>query len=404
MADQNEPAHSDAERKVEAQVPKLAPLVRGLLAEPSGDDDVPYRRVILRSVTTEEARQFAASDTRHDLRSCPIPLGDAETPPLCVDALDCNAEPEQLRAELRAAIEGHTKAHGSKPTVLLLPGLGVFYVEQTAETGLPLHNEVALVTGAAGAIGSGICLGLIEQGCRVAATDLPGEHLDGLVDELNERAPDRAIGVPLDVTDRRSVTHAFDQVSRVWGGVDIVIANAGIPLISSLVEMEIEDFRRLEEVNVEGTMLTLSEGGRHLCLQGTGGDMVVVSTKNVFAPGARFGAYSATKAAAHQLGRIASLELAEFDIRVNMVAPDAVFSSGERKSGLWEKIGPDRMRHKGITGEQELREHYRTRNLLKATVTARHVANAVLFFVTRQTPTTGATIPVDGGLPDAAPR
>jgi len=87
-----------------------------------------------------------------------------------------------------------------------------------------------------------------------------------------------------------------------------------------------------------------------------------------------------------------------------MVAPDAVFSDGERKSGLWEKIGPDRMRHRGIVDMKELQEYYRNRNLLKARVTAQHVANAVLFFVTRQTPTTGATIPVDGGLPDATPR
>ena len=95
---------------------------------------------------------------------------------------------------------------------------------------------------------------------------------------------------------------------------------------------------------------------------------------------------------------------AGFDIRVNMVAPDAVFSDGGRKSGLWEKVGPDRMRDRGIVDMKELQEYYRNRNLLKARVTARHVANAVLFFVTRQTPTTGATIPVDGGLPDATPR
>jgi len=196
----------------------------------------------------------------------------------------------------------------------------------------------------------------------------------------------------------------FRQVSRVWGGVDIVIVNAGIPLIASLTEMDLDDFRRLEKVNIEGTLLTLAEAGRHLQLQNTGGDIVIISTKNVFAPGARFGAYSVTKAAAHQLGRIASLELAEFGIRVNMVAPDAVFSAGERKSGLWEKIGPDRMRHKGIKDPGALQEYYRSRNLLKAGITARHVANAVLFFVTRQTPTTGATIPVDGGLPDATPR
>ena len=134
-----------------------------------------------------------------------------------------------------------------------------------------------------------------------------------------------------------------------------------------------------------------------------GGDVVLVSTKNVFAPGAQFGAYSATKAASHQLARIASLELAPLGVRVNMVAPDAVFSHGVRKSGLWQEVGPDRMKARGLD-EQGLEDYYRSRNLLKARVTAEHVARAVLFFATRQTPTTGATIPVDGGLPDATPR
>jgi NAD(P)-dependent dehydrogenase (short-subunit alcohol dehydrogenase family) len=182
-----------------------------------------------------------------------------------------------------------------------------------------------------------------------------------------------------------------------------VVINAGIAMVSSLQETDLEAFRRLEKVNVEGTLLTLSATAHHFVRQGTGGDIVIVSTKNVPSPGAGFGAYSATKAACHQLGRIASLELAPHGVRVNMVAPDGVFSEGNFKSGLWDEVGPDRMRARGLD-EQGLQEYYRNRNLLKARVTGRHVANAVLFFVTRQTPTTGATIPVDGGLPDATPR
>jgi len=90
-------------------------------------------------------------------------------------------------------------------------------------------------------------------------------------------------------------------------------------------------------------------------------------------------------------------------VRVNMVAPDAVFSHGEKRSGLWAAVGPNRMKARGLD-EQGLEEYYRSRNLLKARVTTEHVAAAVLFFLTHQTPTTGATISVDGGLPDATPR
>ena len=267
----------------------------------------------------------------------------------------------------------------------------------------PLGREVALVTGAAGAIGAGICEELLKAECHVAVSDLHGEPLTTLTAELRRAYGERVFAVPLDVTDPGSVGEGFRRVIQAWGGVDLVVSNAGIAHVSPLAELAIEAYRKLERVNVEGTLNLISEAGRFFRRQGTGGDIVLVSTKNVFAPGAGFGAYSATKAAAHQLARIASLELAPFDVRVNMVAPDAVFSHGTRRSGLWAEIGPNRMKARGLD-EKGLEDYYRGRNLLKTRVTAVHVARAVLFFATRRTPTTGATIPVDGGLPDATPR
>ena len=266
-----------------------------------------------------------------------------------------------------------------------------------------LKNRVALVTGAAGAIGSGICRGLLEANCRVAVTDLSGPNLDGLVSELKLKYGDRVRGEVLDVTDQESVSAGIAETVRVWGSCDIAVINAGVAMVSSLKEMDLTAFQRLERINIEGTLLLFRELAKHFERQSTGGDIILISTKNVFAPGAGFGAYSATKAASHQLARIASLELAPLGVRVNMVAPDAVFSDGNRKSGLWQAVGPDRMKARGLD-EKGLEEYYQSRNLLKARVTADHVANAVLFFVSRQTPTTGATIPVDGGLPDATPR
>jgi rhamnose utilization protein RhaD (predicted bifunctional aldolase and dehydrogenase)/NAD(P)-dependent dehydrogenase (short-subunit alcohol dehydrogenase family) len=266
-----------------------------------------------------------------------------------------------------------------------------------------LRGSVALVTGAAGAIGEGICEALLMQGCHVTVTDLPGPALDGTAEELGRRYPGRVLAVAMDVTQPSSVAAGFAKVICTWGGVDCVIVNAGIAHVAPLTELTLEAFRKLEAVNVEGTLLVLAEAGRSLAVQGTGGDIVLVSTKNVFAPGAGFGAYSASKAAAHQLARIASLEFAPLGVRVNMVAPDAVFSHGDKRSGLWAAVGPNRMKARGLD-ERGLEEYYRSRNLLKARVTAEHVAAAVLFFVTHQSPTTGATIPVDGGLPEATPR
>ncbi len=268
---------------------------------------------------------------------------------------------------------------------------------------LLLQDKVALVTGAAGAIGCGVCRVLSEHGCRLTVSDLAGPKLDGFARDIGAPAPGRVRSLAMDVADKASVAAGFQAVLDQWGRLDIVVHNAGIALVSKLADMDLESFRRLERVNIEGTLLVLAEAGRVLERQGRGGDIVIMSTKNVPSPSAGFGAYSATKAACHQLGRIASLEFAPHDIRVNMVAPDAVFEEGGFKSGLWTEVGADRMKARGLD-EKGLREYYRGRNLLKAAVTGRHVGNAVLFLVTRQTPTTGATIPVDGGLPDATPR
>ncbi|MGE5361618.1 MAG: bifunctional aldolase/short-chain dehydrogenase, partial [Bacteroidales bacterium] len=299
------------------------------------------------------------------------------------------AGPDAKAAGIAADITAHTLAVKAQIAATgTYQGLGEhdfvdmeFHVLQHAKltgSALPLAGRVALVTGAAGAIGAGVCRHLLKQGCQLVATDLPGDPLDSLVADLSSCAPGQVIGVGLDVTSEASVRHGFAAAAREWGGVDLLIVNAGIAHVAPLEALDLETFRKLERVNVEGTLLLLSEAGRHFRAQGTGGDIVLVSTKNVFAPGAKFGAYSATKAAAHQLARIASLEFAEIDVRVNMVSPDAVFGDQSRKSGLWKAVGPDRMRARGLD-EAGLEEYYRTRNLLKARVTAEHVANAVVF-------------------------
>src|SRR5205085_5783179 len=132
-------------------------------------------------------------------------------------------------------------------------------------------------TGAAGAIGSGVARGLLRAGCHVVVTDLPGAALDSLGDELRATFGSRVLAVPVDVCDPDSVTRGFDTVAETWGGVDLVVVNAGAAHVSPLVDMELEAFRRLERINIEGTLLILREAARHLIRQATGGDIVVVS-------------------------------------------------------------------------------------------------------------------------------
>ncbi|UCF42764.1 MAG: SDR family NAD(P)-dependent oxidoreductase [Planctomycetota bacterium] len=395
---------SGSDQKSSNRLALVAPVIRGLLARPTGSEDIPYEPVILRSLNSGGAVEFAGSAESAETGQYPEPLTKGRTPPLFVEAVEFGAGAEDLRKQLSDWISDYSSKHSRKPEIVCLRGLGIVYVDRRDDSSdLPLKNKVGVVTGAAGAIGYGVCRGLLESGCYLAATDLCGEKLNAFLADLKKRGGDHVIGVPLDVTDKASVTQGFESIIQTWGGIDILVLNAGIAMVSHLKEMDLEAFRRLEKVNVEGALLTLSEVARHFILQGTGGDIIVISTKNVPAPGAGFGAYSATKAACHQLGRIASVELAQYGVRVNMVAPDAVFSEGGYKSGLWEQIGPGRMQARGLD-EKGLQQYYRDRNLLKVRVTGRHVSNAVLFFATRQTPTTGATIPVDGGLPDATPR
>ncbi|MBW8001253.1 MAG: SDR family NAD(P)-dependent oxidoreductase [Planctomycetes bacterium] len=375
---------------------QVTSVVRGLLSQPTDDADNPFEHIILRTLSSGEAVSFASSAKNADAGQYPEPLVKSDNPPLFLSDTESD--------KLRDSISKYAKQYKDNPSIVCLKDLGILYVEQSeSDSTLPLKNKVAVVTGAAGAIGYGICQGLLESGCRVAATDLAGKKLDDFGAELDKSWPGRVISPAIDVTDEDSISRGFETIIETWGGIDILVVNAGIPMVSHLIDMDIETFRKLEKVNIEGAMLTLSAIGRHFISQGIGGDVIVISTKNVPSPGAGFGGYSATKAACHQLGRIASLELAQYGVRVNMVAPDAVFEQGKYKSGLWQEIGPDRMKARGLD-EKQLQEYYQNRNLLKAKVTGRHVANAVLFFATRQTPTTGATIPVDGGLPDATPR
>jgi len=413
--------YSGLDQRFLSRLAQMMPIVRGLLSEATGEQDFPYKPVILKSLTSKEAIDFANSEKHAEegkqvgwglphhgviggLKSTLQSLLKGEKPPLFLDAVEEGGDPEKLRQQLNDTISDYSERHNAKPEIICVRECGVLYVDRSSNNSdLPLGNKVALITGAAGAIGYGICRGLLEAGCYLAATDLPGKKLDDFIADLKKIGGDRVIGAALDVTDKKFVIRGFENVIQTWGGIDIVVVGAGIPYVSYLKDIDLDAFRKLENVNVEGALLTLAEAARIFIAQGIGGDIIIISTKNVPAPGAGFGAYSATKAACHQLGRIASIELAQYGVRVNMVAPDGVFSEGKYKSGLWEQVGPDRMRARGLD-EKGLQEYYQSRNLLKAKITGRHVANAVLFFATRQTPTTGATIPVDGGLPDATPR
>ena len=267
-----------------------------------------------------------------------------------------------------------------------------------------LQGQVALITGGGGAVGLGIADRLLAHGAAVVISDIDETRLQKVHSILAVKyGEDRLEKSCFDVTDYAAVEQAFVETSRRLGGIDLLVPNAGIAHVARIEDLDPARLDQVMAVNLKGTFNVIKASIPIFKRQGTGGNIVAVSSKNVFDPGAAFGAYSASKAAVHQISKIAALELAELGVRVNLINPDAIFGDAEVSSKLWELVGPERMRSRGLDPEG-LKEYYRQRNLLKVQVLAEHVGNAVVFFASEQTPTTGATLPVDGGIPAAFPR
>ncbi|HEU0054904.1 MAG TPA: SDR family oxidoreductase, partial [Longimicrobium sp.] len=264
-----------------------------------------------------------------------------------------------------------------------------------------LAGRVALVTGAAGGLGAAIARKLGAAGAMVVATDVEeGGAALVAASVMDKEGPGTALGLALDVTRAESVEAALERAVLEFGGVDVVVSNAGIAHCAPIEALELGDWERSLAVNATGHFLVTRAALRHFRLQANGGSLVFVATKNVTAPGKDFAAYSASKAAEAQLARVAAIEAGPLGVRVNMVNPDAIFEG----SRLWEEIGPERARAHGIDPSR-LGDFYRQRTLLGVEVRAEDVAEAVLFLASeRSSRTTGAMLAVDGGVREAFVR
>jgi rhamnulose-1-phosphate aldolase/alcohol dehydrogenase len=265
-----------------------------------------------------------------------------------------------------------------------------------------MSRRIVLITGAAGAIGQAIAARLVAAGASVILTDVNAEPLQRLSEELNQQSGEKnTVAIPLDVSCESSVTDAFQQAILAYGGLDAIVSNAGIARAGAVENLSLQDWEASLSVNSTGHFLICREAMRAFRRQGMGGNIVVVSTKNIVAPGKDFGAYSASKAAQAQLARVLAIEGADYGVRVNMVNPDAVMEG----SGLWSKeVREARAAAYGIPVDK-LEHYYAMRNLLKTKITGQDVAEAVLFLASdRSSKTTGTMIAVDGGVREAFPR
>ncbi|MBL1103966.1 bifunctional aldolase/short-chain dehydrogenase [Streptomyces sp. 5-8] len=257
----------------------------------------------------------------------------------------------------------------------------------------PLATRVALVTGAGSGIGKAIAHRLVAEGACVVVADLDGGSAARVAGELG--GADRAVAVTVDVTDEEQIAAAFRAAVLAFGGVDLVVNNAGISVSKPLLETTAADWDLQHDVMARGSFLVSREAARVMTAQGLGGDIVYIASKNAVFAGPNNIAYSATKAdQAHQV-RLLAAELGEHGIRVNGVNPDGVVRGSGIFAGGW---GARRAAVYGVP-EEKLGEFYAQRTLLKREVLPEHVANAVFALTGGDlTHTTGLHIPVDAGV------
>ena len=442
----------EAERRERAAA--LAGTIRGIASQDRAMvghfTDAPE---VLDFLASEKAPELAALGT-----SCPDHFLRTKVKPLILDlpataSLDEQvARLHELHAEYRADYQAYYDAHataespairGADPLIVLIPGVGMFSYganKQTARvagefyvnainvmrgaealsTYSPISDaekfnieywaleeaklqrmpkpkshqgRIAFVTGAASGIGKAIATRLAAEGACVVIADLDLEKAQAAAAELG--GTDVAIGVAANVADADAIQAALNEAVLAFGGVDLVVNNAGLSLSKPLLETTEKDWDLQHDVMAKGSFLVSKAAARVLIDQKLGGDIIYISSKNSVFAGPNNIAYSATKAdQAHQV-RLLAVELGEFGIRVNGINPDGVV----RGSGIFASgWGANRAATYGVA-EEDLGQFYANRTILKREVVPENVADAVYVLTGPElTRTTGLHIPVDSGV------
>ncbi len=262
------------------------------------------------------------------------------------------------------------------------------------------RGRVYIVTGAASGIGRDIARHLSMLGACLGLGDLDGDALDRTADELAGGGV-RPVVVAGDLTEETVVDRLISETILRFGGIDGAVLNAGIAMPGKIQELSLADWRRSLEVNATSHFILTKRLLPIMELQGLGGCLVYIGSKNMFAPGAGFGAYSASKGALAQLARVVALEAGPYGVRSNIVNPDNVFEG----SALWSpELRAQRAAVYGIMPD-ELEAYYTQRNLLKVPIYGSDVAKGVAFMLSDDARrTTACVLTVDGGVPGVFPR
>lgn len=433
---------------------ELAPFIRGLASTDKAQvghfTDDPR---VLEFLSASEHPRLAALGT-----SCPDHFLRTKVKPLVLDLPadapieDCKARFAELHEAYRIDYQAYYDRHadpasppirGADPAIVLIPGVGMFSYGKDKQTARvagefylnainvmrgaeaistyapidesekfrieywaleeaklarmpkpkPLATRIALVTGAASGIGKAIATRLAAEGACVVIADLDGEKAAAAAAEIG--SADVAVGIAADVTDECAVQAAIDATVLAFGGIDIVVNNAGLSLSKSLLDTTAADWDLQHNVMARGSFLVSKAAARALIDQKLGGDIIYISSKNSVFAGPNNIAYSATKAdQAHQV-RLLAAELGEHGVKVNGINPDGVVRGSGIFAGGW---GAKRAAVYGVA-EEDLGKYYAQRTLLKREVLPENVANAAFALCTSDfSHTTGLHVPVDAGV------
>ncbi|MGP5714784.1 bifunctional aldolase/short-chain dehydrogenase [Brachybacterium tyrofermentans] len=448
----NREALPEAERRAKASA--LFPVIRGLAST-----DAPMighwtdTEAVHEFLASEKLAPLAELGT-----SCPDHFLRTKVKPLVLD-LPSGASVEEsiarltelheaYRADYSAYYERHADAdspamRGADPAIVLVPGVGMFSFGADAQTARvagefyvnaiavmrgaesvstyapieesekfrieywaleeaklqrkpapkPLATRVALVTGGGSGIGKATATRLVAEGACVVIADLNLDNAQSVADELG--GPDKAVALRADVSDEAAVVQAVADAVLAFGGLDLIVNNAGLSLSKPLLETTAKDWDLQHDVMARGSFLISRETARVMIDQAMGGDIIYISSKNSVFAGPNNIAYSATKAdQAHQV-RLLAAELGGHQIRVNGINPDGVVRGSGIFAGGW---GASRAKVYGVQ-EEDLGEFYAQRTLLKREVLPENVANAVFALTAGDlSHTTGLHVPVDAGV------
>ena len=434
----------------------IGPTVRGLASSAgyrlgtfSEQDSV------LEFVSSEKLHALSSLGT-----SCPDHFLRTKVRPLVLE-VDFDKDPDSLRIDISALFEKYRRDYeayykqnaeenspsmrGPDPAIVLIPGVGMFSFGANKQTSRvagefylnainvmrgaeaissyqpisesekfrieywdleeaklqrlpkpkPLAGQVALITGSASGIGKASAERLAAEGACVAIADL---NIESATQVASELGADVAVGVQVDVSNEESVKRAFDEAVLAFGGVDIVVNNAGLSLSKSLAETTEADWDKQFDVMSKGSFLVSREAARIFAEQGIGGNIIYISSKNSVFAGPNNVAYASAKASqAHQV-RLLAAELGEIGVRVNGINPDGVVAGSGIFAGGW---GAKRAEVYGVK-EEDLGKFYAQRTLLKKEVLPVNIANAVFALCSNDlSHTTGVHVPVDAGVPAA---